>query len=126
RKRFPVIAAIVRAIHVAGLLVLKAPSGNINVFGVLRIDGDVIQNVVIATQVSQAGPIVSGVIRKKETAGAGAQVDTVGILGVEIQTPDIASVGSQGSPLAGPKSSRRNQRNSYCNQCLARNRPNRT
>ena len=75
-KRFPVVAAIVGAIHVTRLLVLDAPGGNINVFRILRIDGDVIENVVIATQVRQASPIVSAIVRQEQAAGAGAQVDT--------------------------------------------------
>ncbi len=79
-KRFPVVAAIMRAIHVARLLVLDAPGGNINVFRILRIDGDVIENIVIAAQVGQARPIVSAIVRQEKRSRAGAQVDTVGIL----------------------------------------------
>ena len=103
RQGFPVVAAIMRAIHVAGLLILDAPGGNINVFGILRIDDDVIENIVIAAQMGQPRPIVSAIIGEEKTAGAGTQVNTVGILRVEIQTPDITSVRTQGGPLTGPE-----------------------
>ena len=83
RKRFSVVAAVVRTKHVAGLLVHYAPRRNVNVFGILRINDDVIENIVIAAQVGQARPIVSSVRGQEERSRAGAEVDTVGILRVE-------------------------------------------
>ena len=118
RKRFPVVAAIVRAIHIAGLLVLDAPGGHIDVFGILRIDGDVIEHIVIAAQMRQARPVMPAIVRQEQCSGAGAEVDTIGILRVEIQTPNIAPVRPQGCPLAGPQRGSRDMANSQCNQCL--------
>ena len=71
-------------------------------------------------------PVVAGVVRKEKTAGAGSEVDTVGILGIKIQAADVASIRTQGSPLACPEGSSRHQSNSQCDQCLTGNHPNRT
>ena len=43
-------------------------------FGILRIDDDVIQNIVIAAQVGEPRPIVSAIVGQEKTAGAGTEV----------------------------------------------------
>src|SRR4029077_13070876 len=115
-----------RAIHIAGLLVLHAPGGNVNVFGILRINDDLIEKVVITAQVSQPAPIVSTIVGQEKTASAGTKVNMVGVLRVEIQTPDIASVRTHGGPLTGPKSGDGDHTNDQCYQQLTGNFPNRT
>ncbi len=66
RQCFPVVAAIMRAIHIAGLLILNAPGGNIDVFGILRINGDVVENIVIATQVGQPRPVMPAIVGQEK------------------------------------------------------------
>jgi hypothetical protein len=105
-----------RTIHIAGLLILHAPGRNKNVFGVLGIDGDVIEHIVIATEVRQPRPAVSAVGGYEESSGAGAEVNPIGILRVEIQTSDVATIRPQGSPLTGPEGSDGEHRNNQCNQ----------
>src|SRR6202035_5767618 len=101
--RFPVVAAIMRAVHISRLLIDYAPRGNVNVFRVLRINSDVIKNVVVVTQMGQTRPVVSPVGRQEKRSGAGSKTDTVGTLWVEAKAPNVASVRTQRGPLTGPE-----------------------
>ena len=71
-----------RTEHVAGLLVHYAPRRNVNVFGILGINGDVIENIVVAAQMGQARPVVSPVRGQEKRSGAGPEINAVGILRV--------------------------------------------
>ena len=94
-----------------------APGRNVNVFGILRIDGDVIENIVVAAQVGQARPVVSPVRGQEKRSGAGPKIDAVGILRVVSQAPHVASVRTQRGPLTGPESDVTDSvSNSQCNQ----------
>ena len=45
---FPVLAAVVRTEQIARLLILDAPGRNENVLGILWIDCDVVENIIVA------------------------------------------------------------------------------
>src|SRR5579862_2780484 len=92
-----------RTVDISRLLIDYAPCGYVNVFRILRVNRDVIENVVVITQVSQARPVVSAVRRQEKCSRAGTKIDTVGILRVETQTPHVATVRTQRGPLTGPE-----------------------
>src|SRR5260221_2325121 len=84
-----------RAVHISRLLIDYAPGGNVNVFRILWVDGDVIENIVVVPQMGQTRPVVSAVSRQEKRSGAGTKIVTVGILRVENQTPHVATIRSQ-------------------------------
>ncbi len=110
-----------RAVHISRLLIDYAPRGNVNVFRILRINGDVIKNVVVVPQMGQTRPVVSAVRRQEKRSGTGTKIDTVGILRVETQTPHVATIRTQRGPLTGPEGRDGQHRNSQCNQQFTRN-----
>src|SRR5436853_7690196 len=88
----PFFAAITCAENIADLLARYAPCGNVDVFGILRIDGDVVEHVIIATQTGKPRPIVSRIVRDKKLSGAGTQQEMVRIVRIISQAARVATV----------------------------------
>src|SRR4029077_12506549 len=79
-KNLPGLAAIMAAEYITSLLVLNAPCGNVNSLGVLRIESNVVENIIIATsQVRKARPALAVIIRDEEGPSAVSQEDLVRI-----------------------------------------------
>jgi hypothetical protein len=60
--------------------------------GILRVDGNMVEYVFVATEACQARPGSSAVIGTEHLAGAGAEQNVVGILRVVRQAARIAAV----------------------------------
>src|ERR1700682_2177894 len=100
---FPILTSVASAENIACILVLHAPRRYKNCLGVLRIESNVIEHIVIGrTEVSKTGPVVTAIFGLKNHACAGTQKHTVSIVGIVSQAPDIAPVRTQNSPLSGP------------------------
>ncbi len=113
----PVFSAILGAEQVARLLIFHAPGCGIHVLRILWIDGDVVNYVVIAAaQMGKPRPIVSAIIRDEKCSGAGAQKDVIRVLRIVGQAAHVAAIGTQRSPLAGPKGSCTKQNNRHKQQ----------
>src|SRR5579863_5368896 len=103
-QRFPLFAAVVGTENVAGALILHAPGGNKHGLGVVRIDGDVIEHIIIAaSQFGKSRPVMASIFGDENHACAGAQENTVRVVRIIGQTAYIASVGTQNRPLASPR-----------------------
>jgi hypothetical protein len=106
-KSFPIFAAILGAENVASLLALKAPRRNIDSLAVLRIEANVVQDVIVASaQMGKAIPTVAAVLRNEEYAGAGAKENVVRIAGIRGQTADVTTFRPQRRPLRGGQNGR--------------------
>src|ERR1700716_3214095 len=115
-----------RAVDIACLLVLNAPGRNVDVVGILGVNGNVIKNVVIAAEMRQPRPTMSPVGREEKSSGTAAEVNTVGIVRVRTQTPNVSSFRTQSGPLSGPKTGYRRHYNKQHNQWFTGNPQNRT
>jgi hypothetical protein len=91
-QRLPVWPPSTGAEDFADLLARSAPRRHINTVGILRIDGDVVEHVIVAAQARQARPGASAIVRSKHLAGAGAEQDVIGIMRVVSQAARIAAV----------------------------------
>src|SRR5208282_2947009 len=100
RQSFPVLAAVVSAENVAGTLILNAPGGNENGLGVVGIDRDVIEHVIVATsQFGKPRPAMPTVLGDENHARAGTQENTVRLMRIISQTANVASIRTQNGPL---------------------------
>src|SRR3954466_11682867 len=102
-ERLPFFAAITCAENVADLLARYAPCGNVDVFGILRVDGDVIENVIIATQTGKPRPLVSRIVGGKKVPGAGAHQDMARVGRIISQAARVATVRPECLPGSGSK-----------------------
>src|ERR1700730_18248506 len=101
---FPILTSVASAENIACILVLHAPRRYKNCLGILRIESNVIEHIVIGrTEVSKTGPVVTAIFGLENHARAGAQKHPVRIMWIVGQAPDIAPVRAQNSPLTGPR-----------------------
>src|SRR5258706_6670741 len=81
----PVAATVAGTENFANLLARYAPRRNINTVGILRIDGDMVEHVIVA-QARQARPWAACIVRSKHLAGTGANRDVIWIVRIVTQT----------------------------------------
>ena len=111
---FPGLAPVVAAEDVA-TAVLHAPGGDVEGVGVGWVDQDVIEDVVEAVaQVGKARPGGAAIGGEEHLAGAGAEVDAVGILRVVGQAAHVAAIRTQRGPGGSGKEHRRQQAKQSC------------
>ena len=93
-----------RAENVAGTLILNAPGGDENGLGVVRVDRNMIEHVVVATsQFGKSRPVMASIFGDENHARAGTEENAVRVMGIIGQAADVASIRTQNSPLAGSR-----------------------
>src|SRR5579871_1639612 len=103
-NRFPGSAGVVRAEDVAGLLVLYTPRRDVHLVGILGVDREVVDDVIVtAAQMGKPGPAMAGIAGNEDLAGAGAEKKMIGVFRIVGEAANIASVRSESSPLASPR-----------------------
>src|SRR5581483_3248720 len=104
RQSFPSFAAIVRTVDFTSLLVFYTPYRHEHRVGILRIENDVVNYVVIAlTEMSETRPAMAAVFRLKDRPCTRAQKNVIRIARIRAQTTSISAVRSQNRPLTGPQ-----------------------
>src|SRR6516164_1017614 len=87
-------------------MALQAPGAHIDVLGVLRVDHDMVDDIVVPNpQVSEMCPTASAVGRLENSPRARAQEDVVRIMHVIGETAGVTAVWSQSYPMCGPSPS---------------------
>ena len=85
------------------MLVLYAPGRNEDVLGILRIDCDMIENIIVAAaQVSKPAPVAAAIGGRKNCSRAGSQKDVIRIVRIVAKAADVSTIRPQNRPLAGP------------------------
>jgi hypothetical protein len=103
-KCFPGFSAVAGAKHVAGLLIFYAPSGDEHDVGILRVDNNVIQYIVVASaEMRKSRPTVSGIERLKQASSAGAEENVIKVARIIREAAGVSTIRSQYFPLFGPR-----------------------
>src|SRR5260370_3989621 len=104
RRHFPPFAAVLGTKEVTVTVGrLRVPRCDVDVPGVRRINDNVVENHLRGrAQKGPPRPTGATVAGKIESAGAGAEKNAVGILGIKSQTTDTAALGAQRLPLLRP------------------------
>jgi len=74
------------------LLVFYAPGRNVNRFNVLRVDGDVVEDKIVGTQMGKSRPTVTAIGRLKNASRTGPKVDMIRAAGIVAQAANIATI----------------------------------
>src|ERR1700739_2061138 len=118
-ERLPVFSASGRAKRVSQLLALCAPGRDIHELRVLRVQRNVVQNILVAcAEMGEARPILPTITRDKNDSRARSQKDAIGIVGIVGKTAYVASIRPQNSPLARPERRATGQGDRQYNQQL--------
>src|SRR5277367_1821615 len=100
RKRFPLLAAVISTENIAGILILHAPGGDKHCLGILRINRDVIEHIIVASaELGKASPVMAAIFRDKNHTGASAEENAVRVLRIISEAAYVAPIRTQNGPL---------------------------